>query len=232
MPTNQDIIQSLFSSAQVNPETGCWEWQGSRNDAGYGRMQFCGRSQLVHRVVAHLALEMPLGSKGICALHHCDNPPCFNPDHLFIGSQQDNVDDCAAKGRARKAIGEESGTSKLTGAEVLDIRSRYVAGEPYGQIASVFAVSVPLVALICQKKLWRHVGGEQKPPYRKPPHEPRSISVNGIAHPLATLTESDVVLMRDIYADGRTSQRALADLFGVTQPRVQMILARRAWTHI
>jgi hypothetical protein len=78
--------------------SGCWEWQGYRDDWNYGTVRFDGKMQRVHRVVAHLCLGLDLSS-GLRALHHCDNPPCFNPDHLFIGTDADNAHDRDAKGR-------------------------------------------------------------------------------------------------------------------------------------
>lgn len=100
-------------SARQSPETfwarvergdGCWEWQGSRNSHGYGRVAGVGtpgRLVLTHRI----AWELTNGPvpEGLYVLHHCDNPPCVRPDHLFIGTLKDNSQDAAQKGRLGQA---------------------------------------------------------------------------------------------------------------------------------
>jgi hypothetical protein len=84
-------------------EDECWEWQGSRS-RGYGRILIGGakgRPYQAHRI----AWELTVGHRlpdSIMVLHRCDNPPCVNPAHLFLGTQLDNMRDCAAKGRTRR----------------------------------------------------------------------------------------------------------------------------------
>lgn len=108
----------------AEPTSGCWLWEG----ANLGDTPGCeyGVIYINHgsRVLAHRASwmlyrgEIPEGMK---VLHRCDNPACVNPDHLFIGTQQDNIADMKAKGRAdrtKRPFGETIGTSKLTGREV------------------------------------------------------------------------------------------------------------------
>ena len=77
-------------------EQGCWEWSSSKNKHGYGRFVCLGQS-LAHRV-SYIVFHGPL-FKNMFVLHKCDNPPCVNPDHLFIGTQTDNMKDCYNKGR-------------------------------------------------------------------------------------------------------------------------------------
>jgi len=77
-------------------ETLCWEWQGYRNRQGYGIY----KRRLAHRFSAMLFKDFDINSK-LYVCHHCDNPPCSNPDHLFIGTQKDNISDMAKKGRIR-----------------------------------------------------------------------------------------------------------------------------------
>lgn len=86
----------------------CWEWTGSlmtRSDEGhrYGSFYYGGRSELAHRV-SWLISRGPI-PEGLWVLHRCDNPGCVNPDHLFLGTQTDNMQDCARKGRAEGAQG-------------------------------------------------------------------------------------------------------------------------------
>jgi len=75
----------------------CIEWRGTRTQSGYGQKYINGKRYRTHR----LAWEWAYGPipEGILVLHHCDNPPCCNPNHLFLGTQSDNMRDCAKKGR-------------------------------------------------------------------------------------------------------------------------------------
>lgn len=85
---------------KVQKGEGCWEWIGSRNAAGYGKMTVGGRGAghvRAHRVSWELA-NGPV-PEGLWVLHTCDNPPCVRPDHLWLGTRLDNMRDCASKGR-------------------------------------------------------------------------------------------------------------------------------------
>ena len=84
---------------------GCIEWTGAANQYGYGRRQWKGRVVYVHR----LAYEQAHGPipPGLFVLHRCDNPPCYNPDHLFLGTQRDNLQDMSRKGRSIHRCGHD-----------------------------------------------------------------------------------------------------------------------------
>lgn len=92
----------FFSSRIVPTESGCWEWSTGRNSDGYGRVWYKGKITLAHRA-AWDGLCGPI-PQGLWVLHKCDNPPCVNPDHLFIGDRKDNMRDCASKGRSSNAF--------------------------------------------------------------------------------------------------------------------------------
>lgn len=97
-PGTKDSIDMRFWR-KVQKSDGCWWWISVRNEDGYGqfRNDELGRMEGAHRFSWRLTHgDIP---HGMCVLHHCDNPPCVNPDHLFLGTQQDNIADMHAKGR-------------------------------------------------------------------------------------------------------------------------------------
>jgi Pectobacterium phage endonuclease len=134
----------------------CWLWTGGKHQFGYGAFA----RKRGHLVGAHCySWELHFGPipAGMFVLHNCpggnDNPACVNPAHLWLGTQKDNVADCAAKGRRR------GGTpARLTADQVRDIRARYAAGGVMQwELAAEFAVSRSLIGLIILRKNWRHV---------------------------------------------------------------------------
>lgn len=105
---------------KVDKSGECWEWTGCKDRNGYGWKCFMNKKLYAHRVSWELAhgREIP---EGLVVAHHCDNPACVNPDHLFLGTQGDNVRDCWRKGRANNE-GENASRHKLSEKDVLEIR--------------------------------------------------------------------------------------------------------------
>lgn len=100
-------------------DNGCWEWTGVKNSAGYGMVWLNGKQRRAHRIVLSKKLGRELTQNEITR-HMCNNPPCCNPDHLEVGTTQDNINDKVLAGRQPR--GEKSGTSKLTDKQVSEIR--------------------------------------------------------------------------------------------------------------
>src|SRR5512138_3094264 len=116
----------------------CWEWSANRLPSKYGLFNVrLGKSVLAHRVAYELAKE-PIPD-GMCVLHRCDNPPCVNPDHLFLGTDADNTRDRVQKGRA--ASGERNSQAKLTPALVMAIRRAAARGVTAAAMARAAGVS-------------------------------------------------------------------------------------------
>jgi hypothetical protein len=88
----------LLAARRINLESGCWEWQGRRDRWGYGRITVTHRRISVHRLAASVFLGFEITST-LHVLHRCDNPPCFNPEHLFSGTHADNMRDRIEKHR-------------------------------------------------------------------------------------------------------------------------------------
>lgn len=120
-------------------ENGCWEWQGSRWDNGYGRFMVGKKRRKTHRI-AFLLENGFLPADGVIC-HKCDNPPCCNPDHLWAGSNLDNTNDMIIK--ERQTHGERNGRSILTDETVKFIRDNPVRGrEANKRLADIYGCSI------------------------------------------------------------------------------------------
>ena len=132
---------------------GCWEWTGGIDRHGYGRFGAeTARSIGAHRY--SYALHNGPFQKSLFVCHKCDNPKCVNPDHLFLGAHQDNMDDMKKKGRGRGLKGEQSPMAKLTEDDVIAIRKD---NDSYRKIAEKHGVSTSLIGHIKNRRQWRHV---------------------------------------------------------------------------
>jgi len=121
---------------------------------GYGVVKVEGKAQLAHRV-SYLYFRGPLDLPFVC--HKCDNPSCVNPDHLFLGTNQDNIDDKVAKNRQSK-IGQAKGVlhslAKLTEEDVLYIRQ---STESQKTLATKYNTTQSNISLIKNKHSWSHI---------------------------------------------------------------------------
>lgn len=133
----------------------CWEWVGDLRHNGYGRFWYNGRSLMAHRFSYRIHYgKIP---KGMFVLHKCDNPECVNPEHLFLGTIQDNVNDMIEKGRKNVLRGEHNPTAKLTWDEVRSIRKEYATGNYLQrEIADMFNVALATVNQIVNYRRWQH----------------------------------------------------------------------------
>ena len=131
---------------------GCWIWTAVKHKAGYGKILHNRKTLLAHRVSFELNRhQIP---DGLLVLHHCDNPSCVNPDHLFLGTYSDNAKDRDAKGRAAGKWGIKRGGFKLSPQNVLTIRKRRLSGEILRVIGLDFGISETLVCAIAKRRRW------------------------------------------------------------------------------
>jgi len=129
----------------------CWIWTGARHTFGYGNFWTGKKYDVAHRVSYALYVgEIP---QGMNVLHKCDNPSCIRPDHLFIGTDQDNIYDKCMKGRARgpKMVGEKNPSSKISSEIVLLIRADKRA---HRVICNDYGISKTQVGRIKRNESW------------------------------------------------------------------------------
>jgi hypothetical protein len=137
---------------------GCWNWISSKHRNGYGYICVVRRSRLAHRVAWELT-NGPIPA-GLLVLHRCDNRRCVRPDHLFLGTQADNLRDMDAKGRRRNADvrGEKNPAAKLTALQAQEVRLRY---QPRvmtrSRLAVEYGVSKALIDKILSNDVWADV---------------------------------------------------------------------------
>ena len=168
MPIYRPLAERFWE--KVARSDACWEWQGHRDAKGYGMIGL-PRSRRVDRAhrVAWTLVNGPIPRR-MCILHHCDNRACVRPDHLFLGTQADNVADMISKGRGRSMagdahparrpgarIGERNGRARLTADDVRRIRMMRSEGLEYRVIAAHFGVALPTIQHIVSGKNWSHI---------------------------------------------------------------------------
>ena len=139
----EHLWKRLLNSCIEDESSECWLWLRHTNNDGYGRLTVNGRGISAHRLSYSLKKgDIPL-NLNVC--HSCDNPRCINPDHLFTGTQSDNMKDCYEKGRSKicpvSFKGEKNTASKLKDKDISEIRKRLIKGEKQSSIARHFNVS-------------------------------------------------------------------------------------------
>ncbi len=153
--TEQPRLQAyILSNSIPEPNSGCWLWERGFGKDGYGQAYLNPRRRSIgaHRV-AFLAFRGDPGP--LLVLHRCDNRPCVNPDHLFLGTQADNMSDKTQKGR--QARGARHGQAKLTDSIVRNIRSLVAGGRTQRSVARQMQVSETTVSRIMKGRDWNHV---------------------------------------------------------------------------
>ncbi len=163
------IKESDFERLKRNCEilpNGCWSWKRFISKDGYVRVIVGSRTNKTRKVVtAHRAMyqivfgEIPLG-KLVC--HKCDNPSCVNPEHLFLGSYKDNMDDMRRKNRQPVLAGESNPRAKLNFDDVLKIKEIYKRGGiSFVKLGKLFGVKATAIYRIVNGIGWKHAPNRQ-----------------------------------------------------------------------
>jgi len=139
--------------SKVDISGDCWTWCAGKYSSGYGMFNFNGKDIGAHRaawIFTHGEI-----ADGLFVLHKCDNPPCVNPEHLFLGTHQDNMTDKARKGRVKSTIGEYK--KKLCADDVREIRRLRSQGELEPVIGAMFGITQCHVSKIALRQCWKGV---------------------------------------------------------------------------
>lgn len=156
---NQKLITDRII---IRPKTRCWIWTGDQHKDGYGKIELRENGSYKRYRAHRISYEVFNGPipDGLHVLHIvCDNPICVNPEHLKIGTNQDNVDDRMKKGRSGN-LGEHCNKSKLKNKDIFEIREKYASGN-YNQyeLAEIYLIDQSEISRIVNNIRWAHLGG-------------------------------------------------------------------------
>jgi hypothetical protein len=195
------------------PNSGCFLWLGALSPGGYARITIV-RSENAHRI-SWMLFRGNIPDE-LHVLHHCDVRCCVNPDHLFLGTNDDNIADKVAKGRQARNRGVLHPAAKLTESQVLAILNDV---RPLAAIAECYSVTKATITSIKAGTSWVNITNGGVPRRPKPFGEQQGT---------AKLTEQ---LVRAIRLDHR-SQRMISKAYDISQSSVSRIKSRELWPHV
>ena len=152
----------LLERCYVDAETGCWNYLGPKGGHG-SNLKIDGLALGAPQIAAMVYLgHRPNGTMQVCVCHHCDNQRCFNPEHLFLGTQSDNCQDRSRKGRGREnhQFGEDNFRAKINEADVRDIITAWESGESQVSVAKRYDLAQQQISRIVRGVHWAHVKEE------------------------------------------------------------------------
>lgn len=147
-------IARFWKNVEQNGADLCWPWKRKCNKAGYGKGYFNGKYTSAHRIA--FILSVGEVSDELHVLHRCDNRCCCNPKHLFVGTDKDNVEDALSKGRW--PVGEKHSQHRLSTAQVVEIRTRFVNENlTKEELGMEYGVSGAMIGKIIRRERWKSV---------------------------------------------------------------------------
>jgi len=151
---DEDMRNKIKSYIEIN-DNDCWVWKKSKQKQGYGVITYKRKVQLAHRVSFKIFNGYLPDDLYVC--HKCDNPSCCNPDHLFLGTNSDNIKDAFSKGRVYRPKGEDHYYSKLKESDVVEIRELAKKNVDKQKIADKFKISLSHADNVIRRRSWKHV---------------------------------------------------------------------------
>lgn len=201
LKTRDSALTRMKKYTPNKPKTDCWNWQSTLNNNGYAMLSIGGRKGLYARV-SRLTYYFEYGpfDESLKACHHCDNPQCVNPNHIFLGTMKNNTDDMYKKGRESKPptfYGEGSSCAKLTEKEVLEI---YNSNLTCVELSKIYNVSAPHIHRILKGKSWSHLNLKPKELKIFVPEPVRKLSDNDVRY-IRSSKERNIDLAKQFNCD-------------------------------
>ncbi len=151
-PLSVEDIQRFWSRVNKQGANDCWPWTAGCSKDDYGAFRIAGITFGAHRIAYFIETGIDPGAQQVC--HKCDNPPCCNPKHHFLGGSRENVRDAVNKGRW--PIGVRHHNAKLTVENVLEIIRRFESGETQTALGLEYGIAQTGISLIVRRKAWKH----------------------------------------------------------------------------
>ena len=155
MKITQEWIDRFNAKWKLDEATKCWEWTGAHMPKGYGQIKIPGTRKQIYAHRLSFLIHRGQIPPTKCVLHHCDNPKCVNPEHLFVGTQLTNAIDMAQK--MRHVYGERQPNAKLTDDQVREIHKLITLGVTQKRVAEMFNVHPMHISRIRRGKEWKHI---------------------------------------------------------------------------
>lgn len=208
--TSSDILSTLqIYNIEIDYKTSCWNYVGKQKSR-YPRVSYGKTKFQLHRLSWFLTFgEIP---DGLYVCHKCDNTKCCNPDHLFLGTQFDNMQDMVNKGRNKDTSGSNNGRAKLSWKIVDEIRKAYSEGVHISDISKLYNLPMSTVSNVTRNKTWID-------PYYKVP--------TNVLHKNKSITSE--IVNKVISLKGLTQMR-IAGIVGISQAEVSRILIKNGST--
>jgi len=213
MKITQKDINRFFEKVSPPNKNECWEWLYV-GKGRYGKFSLHGKKFQAHRLSYFIYNGyMPKKDEYVC--HKCDNPKCVNPDHLFLGTQQDNMDDMVSKGRSPNNHGDRNPRATLSQEDVDRMRLMYKNGMTRMEISSIFNTTETTTHNILSGRTWSHSG------YKNPKIKPAN----------RVVTKEIVEKVNKLRKTTSMSQSKIGEIVGISQAVVSRILLNQtsAW---